>query len=264
MQLKKTIFILLLTFSWMQHADAYERPAHISEKVWEEVLPYLLPEYHPAKPVLDRIFSSSRAVFNSQSMEDAGFVKADVRPWTCLMVTRHPELEGYIIKTFLDSQYNRKVKLDFEYWIMRIEGVKAIENLLDENHWHHIFKVPNKWIYTLPEDPAPPSGIRKNFILIEDDMGILDKEANKKAWKSKRMTKEKLKKFFTILETIGLSDCAKCDNVPFCTDGRIAFVDTQTSNSWPIDHKKFTKSLPPELQDYWKELIKKRKKKKSK
>jgi hypothetical protein len=119
------------------------------------------------------------------------------------------------------------------------------------HHWEKLFKTPKKWIYLLPEYPAPPKEfIRKNFILIEEDVYTLDASI----WKSELVTYELLDAFYRLLEDLGLNDCAKPENAPFCIDGKIAFIDTESHDAWPVRYKKMVPYLAPKMQDYWKVL----------
>lgn len=227
----------------------------LSNRVYERVEPYQLPVDHPIKAKLEDIFSRSRAIVNEQTLIDAGFINPKARKWTHVVVTSHPELPGYIIKTYLDSQrYFKQIK-EYEHWIARIEGARAIQNMLDNKGWNAFFKVPKKWIYTLPKEPAAPQGLQiKHFILVEEDMQILNKTDNIKAWKGDGITKEKLQMLYQIIEELGLNDCPKISNAPLSQDGRIAFIDTESSQEWPIHYERLTDNLAESLQEYWKEL----------
>lgn len=213
---------------------------------------YLMPDDHPAKVVLDHIFSKSRAILDTKSMVKSGFINPYPRKFTRLVVTRHPSLEGYIIKTYLDAQRYYKKKSEHHYWKLRIQGAQAIRNFIELHEWKDQFKVPQKWIYALPETPAPPAELlRKNYILVEEDMEIYSRKENKMQWASKTVTPDLLNHLFELLNELGLHDCTSIDNIPFSKDGRIAFIDTQTFNEWPIDYGKLTPYLSEEMKHYW-------------
>lgn len=250
-------FLLLFANLTAMHAscDAPPKPPHISSKVWKKVSPHLLPEDHPFKPKLDRIFSASRAIFNSKTMEEAGFENGKVREFSKIVVTTHPKIPGCVIKAHLDVQRYHSNHPEYYYWLLRIKGASLIKEYLDEQKWNHLFKVPKKWIYTLPENPAPPHGyLQKNFILVEEDMSLYNSQANKDIWKSSYVTQELLEQLYAILEKIGLHDCAKTHNIPFSTDGRIAFIDTQSFYDWPVAYDCMTDYLPSDLQEFWVDL----------
>jgi hypothetical protein len=52
------------------------------------------------------------------------------------------------------------------------------------------------------------------------------------------------------LRKLGLNDCAKPDNIPFCSDITIAFLDTQTHHQWPILYHRLTPYLSLEKSVY--------------
>jgi len=229
--------------------------SHVSKETLNTVKPYLLPADHPAKLILDRIFSSTRATLNLKKLKDAGFINPKVRRWTHLVVTKHPDLPGYIFKIYLDAQRHFKNMREHDHWLKRIKGARAIQKILDENNWNHCFKVPKKWIYKLPGNPRPSSDyVKKHFILIEDDMDLRSDDENAEAWKSSLVDSEKLTSLFYILDTVGLRDCSKIHNIPFSKDGRIAFIDTETTEEWPITYSRLNDSLSDQLKDFWKTL----------
>jgi hypothetical protein len=259
----KRLFLFLICFLILLGQlplYAAKRPDHISKKVWHKVEPYLLPDDHHTKPILDKIFQT-RALLNKRTMRHAGFIKPEVRRWTHIVVTSHSDLPGYLIKANLDVQRYQHNRPEHKCWSIRVRGARAIQKILDEHNWNHLFKVPKKWIYALPKDPKPPEEfLRKNFILIEENMNLVDKNKNKKSWK-KQITKEHLDALYYILTKTGLSDGIKTHNIPFSEDGRISFIDTDSYKKGKVDYSVLTKHLSPEMQKYWKKLYSKKHKK---
>lgn len=250
--MKSCWLAIILICALYGNAGGIEKPPHISHKVWHRTSLYMLTDEHPAKPILDRIFSSSRAIFNVRSMRKAGFINPKVRQWTHIIVTKHPDLPGYIFKTFLDVQRYHNNEPEYKRWVTRIKGARAIQAVLDEKGWNDWFKVPKKWIYALPEHPRTPDDyLPKNFILFEEDMDLLSKEENKAAWKSGQITEERLDALYYILRKLGFNDCIKPDNLPFSHDGKIAFIDTDSYKKGQVQFHKLTKHLPLDMQLYW-------------
>jgi len=228
---------------------------HIKEKTWQEVAPYLLPWHSPLRAKLDILFAFSRATLSPNSLKKAGFLSHKPRRFTRLIVTAHPQLPGYILKLYVDAQGYHQGKCEQQLWIERIQGAELIRAMIGIDNCNHLFKVPKKWIYPLPQRPSPPQGyIRKNFILVEEDMEICAARENEKKWKSRLVTKERLHALYTIISVLGLSDCAKPDNIPFCRDERIAFVDTQLFHQSSISHKKLLPYLRSPMRRYWQKL----------
>ncbi len=220
---------------------------------------YLIPDDHPAKKVLDVITKEQKgSVFHDlDSMTMAGFDYADPQPTTGIIVTRHPCLQGYVIKAYLDTQEYYAGRPESYYFEKRAEGADLIRLAIAEYNYDHLLKVPKKWIYKLPKAayrPLPANCKPKQYILIEDDMDILSDEENKEMWKSTRATRELLDAIYTVVTKYRFRDCTKPANCPFTKDGRVAFVDTQSFYKKKVGYKKLTRYLSPEMQQYWKSL----------
>lgn len=229
----------------------------LSADLREDLASYLLPNDHPAKPTLDAIFSSSRVLKNLESLVEAGFVKSRHRKFSHLIVTRHPDLPGYIFKIYLDSQRFHSMKPEYELWKLRIQGANLIRQEIINRGLTSEMKVPQKWIYILPDEPAPNHDYYPKYtILFEEDMDLIPSEENYALWESDQITPEFLTTVYHLLKDLGLQDCAKPDNIPFSQDGKIAFIDTQSYGFKSVRFKKLTKYLSESNQQFWKELIK--------
>ena len=231
---------------------------YVSREVWMAVQEYLMPDDHPIRKKLDQIFSSTRALSDAKSMKIAGFDRAKPQPHTGIIVTRHPELPGYVIKAYRDDCELFDGRPEYHFWIKRARGARKIQAFITAHKYDHYFKVPKKWIYLLPDEPSPPSKyLRKNFILVAEDMDIYGDKKTKQLWGSDRVTKDLLDAFYNITTELGLADCAKPANCPFSRDGRIAFVDTQISNNRGyVKYDRLTPYLSSPMRDYWKKLTK--------
>jgi len=229
---------------------------HPPDKTQEVVAPFLMDPQHPIRPILDKIFSYPDAILNLKTMEEAGFVRAKPRKFTQLIVTKHPEIPGYLFKLYLDAQSYHSEKPEHDYWILRIQGAEKIRQEIENNGLEGFFKVPHKWIYALPK-PCRIEGYQtKYYVLVEEDMEIFDEEVNKNLWRSEQVTSVHLDHLYSIVRKLGLKDCLKPDNIPFSIDGRIAFIDTQTFGEEHIKFKKLNRFLSKSNQAYWKTLIK--------
>lgn len=247
-------FIFLLSSDFVRSDEVNNA---FSERVSNHINSYLLPENHPVKQQLDLLFSNSEVLINTETMRNAGFIDPKPRKWTHLIVTRHPDFPGYVFKVYTDQQEYHKGMPEHHWWIIRIMGAEKIRKYVEENDLEHFFKVPHKWIYSLP--PATSQNamfLKKHFILIEEDMEIYEDAVNENLWRSEAITKDFLFSLYCVLESQGLRDCAKPENIPFSRDGRVAFVDTQTWKEWPVSYKKLTPYLSPSMQRHWKDIIK--------
>lgn len=241
-------------------ASGYKYNPLVEKSVWDQLTPYFLPDSHPAKKQLDAIFNAKKRVLEStESLKHAGFKHPKPRQWTRLIVTSHSKVPGMIIKLYTDQQHPHRGRPEYTFWVSRIQGASLIRQAIQERGLQGIFCVPQKWIYPVPQKPSPSSGIkyRKNFILVEDDMNIFSDPENEARWKSGHITAKKLDLVFGLLQDLGLWDCAKPANIPFCKDGKIAFIDTQTYHTWPVKLDRLTPFLSPPLQEHWKGLIQK-------
>lgn len=249
--------MLLFTHSLIDSAESPKHHPYVPEKTWSRIVPYLMPEDHPLKAKLDRLFSKKRVLKNIKSLVKAGFQRAKPQPRTGVIVTRHREMPGYIFKLYTDDtkKYYRD-EPEYITWMLRARGAKLVRNKIEKKGWQQYFKAPQKWIYTLPLKPKADKGdLQKNFILVEEDMDILSNSSSKKKWFDGTVTKKHLKMLFHIVNSIGLRGGCKYDNIPFCKDGRIAFIDTQNNLKWPLPYQRLFRVLRPDLKLYWESLF---------
>lgn len=240
----------------------YQRHHSIPEEIWNEAEPHFLPKDHPIKNRLDALFSKTRLLASYETLKQAGFrihiSKSE------LDVVFHPDLKGYIIKFYLDTHENlpyfNKLNLTDKYisevrlWLLRIAGVARIKEILDKHHYHHLIKVPKKWIYPLPLTPESKDVFSKYFVLVEEDMNLVNDEENKRRYREE-MTPELLKALYTVLKEGVLYDSVYINNNPFSTDGKIAFIDTEEYDRKPVPFEKLLPHLSTEMQVYWKKLM---------
>ncbi|KAF3363411.1 hypothetical protein PHSC3_000020 [Chlamydiales bacterium STE3] len=232
-------------------ASSWIKPSTLDDVSWEEVQPFLLPFDHPLKKKLDTIFTKRRATTSFKSMGKSGFICYNLRKWDNIVVAAHVKIKGYIIKTYLDDQVGITEIYELK---KRIEGAAAIQNAIKELQFQRFFKVPKKWLYVLPEEPAFVNGHKKHFILIAEDMRLASELSNLSHWK-KSLNKERLKALFLLLNHVGLKDSVFISNIPFAKDGKIAFVDTEHYHWWPVPFHRLTRFLNAEMQAYWNLLI---------
>lgn len=249
----KLLFFFLAL--WFLSCEAIKAPEHISQDVFDKVAPYLLPDDHPLKAAIDKIFSASRVILNEQSILAAGFTNGTPRHVTHVIVNSHRELPGLIFKMYMDAQPYYKKQTEWEHFVNRIEGRNLAQEIIDSKKWNGTFKTPKKWIYMLPAYPVPNKGyLRKDFILVEERMDLISSLDNESAWGS--ASEDFLDQFYTLLETGGFWDMAHPDNAWFCKDGRVALIDTEGSQIWPVEYYKLNPYLPKRQLKYWKALYK--------
>jgi hypothetical protein len=248
------IFLLLLTACPFQakaaqeHLYEYSKSPHISDKVWETVKPYFLPSNHPIKKRLDQIFST-RPSASEKRLKNAGFNKPRHRPQSKMVVSHHPDLPGYLFKLYTDDQK----LVDYTLIIHRIKGAESIKRSIKRHGYDKFFKVPKKWIYPLPVETSRSRG--QNFVLVVEDAKILSHKQNYSKWRGEEMTQERAKAIFTLLKENGLRDTIHPFNLPFCKDGKMAFIDTEYHHSGPVHFTRMTRHMPKALRPFWQRLI---------
>lgn len=225
---------------------------YVSAEIWSDVSEFLMPSDHKIKAKLDKIFKKARVTQNVNTLRAAGFEGVEIRKFSNMVVATHPKMPGYYFKMYLDEQNLNDSKL----LLKRIRGAKSVQAAIDRHKFNKMFKVPKKWLYPIPENPAPaPGSFRKNFILIAEDSKLESKTTNKNFWKG-RITQEQLRALSIIIREEGLNDSVYYFNVPLAKDGRLAFIDTEHHHNWPIYYEKTIPFLSPAMAAYWLELWK--------
>ncbi len=242
----------------VSNLDTYPYNPDVPADVWERLSIYFLPENHPAKPKLDRMFSETRIIQSPETFRRAGFTRYRPGRFSRIMASSHPDLKEYFIKAFSDEE--TRILADWMKLAHRIKGALTVRDCIKEHDLGDKFKVPRKWLYPLPEEPSPPRSsryLRKNFILVAENMMTVDSEMNKKLYKSSKMDKQTIKGLFTIFHECGMWDSVFAFNCPFCKDGRIGIIDTEYHHKWPITYSKMSKYLSGDMKKYWESLAKK-------
>lgn len=232
----------------------YVKSPYVTDEAWAAVYPYLLPVDHPLKPKLDKIFHSGRATSSIESMEQAGFV-LNRQQGLHVVVARHPSLKGVVVKAYLDS---KPLPREWEKWIARVQGANAIRDAIRTYGYTSLFKAPRKWIYPLPDNVPQlgnPEFFRKHFILIAEDMKLVNIKENKKLHRSDAMTREVLEGIYIICEELGLADTPRIANLAWTKDRRLAFVDTEAYLRWPVKYHPFFEYLYRPHRPVWEEII---------
>lgn len=227
----------------------------LPEKARKDLLPFLLPNDHPAKAELDAIFSSSRVSLDISTFTAAGFNVLATQPRSFIRVASHPLLPGYLVKVYLDDEVREKHRIPYWKWLTkRCEGAKKIAGVIKKKKIK-LFKVAQKWIYPLPlanEVPATPQYAPKAILLLVENMELVPEAENLEAWRTK-ITQEHLNELYTITVMAG-GGSYRPDNIAFSKDGKFAFIDTEYPGSVP-DLNVITQFLSSEMQDYWNSLF---------
>lgn len=240
---------LKLLFLFLFQLSAYE----LTDGIRAEVAPYLIPNDHPAKKALDAIFTQAdfRVVLNKESLEKAGFVPFGEHHTSGIHVLVHKHLKHLAVKCYCDDFY----KEDWQYWIARIRGRNFIQQAIDYRGCQKYFKTPKKWIYPIPEGHRAPAGYNEqHYLLIVELMDTYDRKKNREKWKNFG-DKNLYWHLYNIITDTGAADSNFVDNIPFCHDGRVAFIDTEAFHRWPISYERMTHYLSHPIKIYWQHLI---------
>ena len=239
-------------FSLNKQACSYVQNPIVNPAIWDTLVPYFLPESFPEKAVLDRIFRKRPVLTSINEMHKAGFIII-TKAKEDLIVAWHPKLKGYLIKVYLDTCEAN----EWWWWKRRIDGAHIIQASIDAHGYQDFMKVPLKWIYPLPANaPSQMTEGKKNFILVVEEMKILNYEDNRKAYKT-QMTPRILDAFYTILTENVLQGSVYDRNVPFCKDGKLTFLDTEHHFDYgrPLPIENVGRYLNDEMRNYWQKLI---------
>lgn len=199
---------------------------------------------HKVKNWLDKMFKE-RGYPGSQK----GFMKMGFRNFTRpdsrgAQVFKHRSCGGYLFKLYANNDGSID---EGRVLANRIKGAEVIRQYIEDQGYQAYFKVPKKWLYY--HDSA------SHYILVVEDMKILNQEKNMKAWKSKKVNEGLLQALAATLKDLGLIDSIYIDNIPFCNDGKIAFIDTEHyHNSQPVRLSVLDQRLPKHLLPYWQSL----------
>lgn len=219
-------------------------------EVLEKIKPYLLPSNYYTADVLEKIFSIKGVLSSVETLEKAGFEFIIHRQGRGLLVVRHPLLKGYLLKIYLDIETHS----EWVRWARRVRGARFMQAVLDENKkFSKYFKVPKKWIYILPKKKRGKGDFPRESILLIEDMKIVDKQTTRELYKV-LWSYDGLEALYVMIKKCGFSD-GHIDNLPFSTDHRIAFVDTEYTNKSSVHFEWLTKWFSASKQRYWEALI---------
>ncbi len=213
-----------------------------SSDLYESQHEYALPLDHPARSILDNLFSSPKTLQTQRGFEKKGFFILYYRPST-LIVAKHSALPGYLIKVYLGSS-TRSREENLENLVNRCKGAENIRNLIRQEKLSY-FTVPDKWIYTTnTEEPMP--------VLLVTHVDVVSKEESKYAWK-KFITYKGLEELYCIISH-GYASTLLPANIPYTRGGKFACIDTEQPQRIPR-YPNVKKHISKEMGVYWDDLV---------
>jgi len=229
----------------------YIKPSDVSDDVWSEVKPYLLPFDHPLKNKLDKLFTTFRVTDNPATVKKAGFLRSTPAAFSNAIVSRNENLSGYYFKFYHDHQ---QIDVESKQWIDRAFEARSLKKAIKDHGYQKYFKVPKKWIYLIPDNPQSTGPYPKHFILIATKINTTKGHINRFKWQTE-VSRKLLDAVWIINQQEGLVDSCVGHNLPFTKDNKLAYIDLEQHHKWPVPFHRLNGYLNPEMQDYWKKLI---------
>lgn len=243
--------IVLFSFPRIFAGEGFIKPASMTEDEWSSVQPYLLPYTHPIRKKLDKIFADADVLSSKKKFNSHHFFAPHWKGGRRTVVAKHIAIKGYLFKLFLDDQ---EVIDEWKPLMRRIQGARAIGAMIEERGWGKIFKVPGKWLYPLQSDKRLQSTLGSHFVLVVENVKKHAPETNWKLWKKGNLKEPFLKKLYTLLSTLGLKDSVYIDNIPFCKDGRLVFLDTEHFEAFPVPYWKLGGYMNTKTKKVWEKI----------
>ncbi len=249
--MNRFLFLFAILLSAILSADA-STPT-MPYEVFAVCEPYLMPNTHPLKPILDRIFGHKRVTLTPRTFTKAGFTVLCKKKRSFIRVARHPLLPGHLVKVYLDSVLRiKRGKAGWRWLANRCLGAKQLREAIEQEKSKY-FQVPRKWLYAIPEAHFPTNPhkrIKQPVLLVVEDMQLVSEKNNLAAWK-KNVTKEHLDELYRIIRRAGGSSY-RASNVWLSKNGKFSFIDTE----YP-EHQGYgaiRSYLSPEMRAYWDKL----------
>lgn len=220
------------------------------------IAPHLLPEDHPAKTAMDEIFAKSGVIRNEKTVQKAGFKIFKSQKKSFIRVLKHPLLEGYLLKVYLDTENNiPRGSPGWKRLTMRCVVAKKIKEII-ERHNIKRFIVADKWVYPLPQSKSTPRSAQPLVLLVKD-MQIFNTRDSKKAW-MKKAGYRTVRELYTIFSR-GYGSAFLAGNLPYTHSGKFAFIDTEFGKRHlPMD--RLQRHFAPNVRRYWQSLLHRRSK----
>lgn len=246
------IFFLIISLCYLNYGFSIEISeknrqssfqVQVSKKKYAK---YLLPDTHPLKVNLDKIFSF-HVLANQDTFLKAGFDNNQPQAVSKVLVARHPLLPNHLVKAYLGNDTSNKGKKTGPEWLIsRCKGAMEIKKLIGKYKIKN-FTVPQKWIYVTPQN---------ELVLLVTDENIVSSEETIDAWKNK-VNKKVLDELYIILSQ-GLASCYVLANIPYTKRGIFSCVDTEDSTQ-KYKYDIVRSSLSPEMQKYWDKITQNKK-----
>ena len=179
--------------------------------------------FDPSSFNLGALFRDPNMFESADDWSDAGFeiLRASDNKIT---VASHASVPGYLFKKYVSSGKRESPDDQLRNYETRLEGSRRLRALIDDKRLRNV-AAPRKWLRTLP--PEFWSRGQQTHILVVDRLNLLDDDESERAYE--RIEEGVLRDLCVALFAFrGLDSTTQ--NLPFTTDGRVAFIDTEHWN----------------------------------
>lgn len=176
--------------------------------------------FDPRSSDLSKLFRDPDMFDAPDTWREAGF-KILRESANKIVVASHPSVEGYLFKKYVNSGKREDPADQLENYVTRVEGACKLRALIADRRLRNV-AVPRKWLRELPA--CFGSRGKPAHVLIVDQLDIVDSDESEREYG--RISTDVLRDLIVVLHAFrGLDSTAK--NVPFTSDGKIAFIDTE-------------------------------------
>jgi hypothetical protein len=223
---------------------------YLTKRMQRCIRPYLLPSDHPARAAMDQIFAKPGVIRNTKTVKAAGFTIFHSQKKSFIRVLKHPLLNGYLLKVYLDTERNvPKGSPGWKRLTMRCIVAEKIKSIIAK-HKIQNFIVADKWVYPLPQKKGKRRTIQPVVLLVKD-MQIYGTRGAKQAWK--KAGYRTARELFTIFHR-GYGSAFLAGNLPYTRSGKFAFIDTEFGKrDIPMIH--LQRYFSSKVRGYWQKLL---------
>lgn len=167
----------------------------------------------PILPLMGELFTDPKMFESYSRFEKAGFSLVEHSP-NKILTGSHKRVRGYLFKKYNNDKPDKEQLTNYMH---RVEGARLLRTFLAERGFLRVV-TPKKWLYQLP------SFFPARYLVVAEKVDLVSRDATERAYA--RIGQEQLEELATILYFFrGLNSTAQ--NLPYTTDGKIAFIDTE-------------------------------------
>jgi hypothetical protein len=167
----------------------------------------------PFVAVLAELFTDPKMFDSFDRFRSAGFALIE-HSENKIMSGSHKRLRGYLVKKYNNDKPGKK---QIRNYMHRVEGARLIRTFIAEHGFSHVV-APQKWLFELPR------AFPERYLVIAEKLDLVSRKDTESAYDD--LGRDQGRELATILYYFrGMNSTAA--NLPFTSDGRIAFIDTE-------------------------------------